>query len=70
MKRKFLVWTVLIFCAASTYAQDTALTLQKSIEAALANNIPTKQSELQMQNAGINYKQAKYNRLPNIDGQV
>ena len=69
MKRKFLVWTVLIFCAASTYAQDTALTLQKSIEAALANNIPTKQSELLMQNAGINYKQAKYNRLPNIDGQ-
>jgi outer membrane protein len=68
MKRKFIVWTMMMFCAAFTHAQDTKLTLQKSIETALANNIPTKQSELLMRNAEINYKQAKFNRLPSIDG--
>ena len=69
MKRKIIVWTMMIFCAAFTHAQDTKLTLQKSIETALANNIPTRQSELLVRSAEINYKQAKNNRLPFIDGQ-
>ncbi len=60
---------VLLMNVAVVQGQDNRLTLQKSIETALANNLPAKQSEVTMQRAEVNYKQAKNNRLPTIDGQ-
>ena len=69
MRRIFFVWVVTVACAAGVNAQSAKITLQESIETALKNNIPTRQSELLMRNAEINYKQAKNNRLPSVDGQ-
>ena len=68
MKTKILFLCILIIWVALANAQGTKLTLQQSIETALKNNILAKQSELQMRNAEVNYKQAKNNRLPVAEG--
>ncbi|MEO6229452.1 MAG: TolC family protein [Ferruginibacter sp.] len=68
MKSKLIVWMIMMAVASVANAQDTKLTLQKSIETALANSIPAQQSQLTMNSAEINYKQAKYNRLPSVEG--
>lgn len=47
------------------YAQKV-YTLKQCVDTAIANNLLVKQSDLQMQNASINYKQAKDNRLPSV----
>ncbi len=52
-------------CALLATAQNK-LTLKQAVETAIANNLQVKQSDLQMQNASINHKQAKDNRLPNL----
>lgn len=49
----------------NTYAQKV-FTLKQCVDTAVANNLLVKQTDLQMQNASINYKQAKDNRLPNL----
>ena len=68
MKTRIIIMCIVIFCAASAGAQGTKLTLQQAIDTALRNNILTRQSELQMRNAGINYTQARLNRLPQVQG--
>lgn len=56
---------VLASCALLATAQNK-LTLKQAVETAIANNLQVKQSDLQMQNASINFKQAKDNRLPDL----
>lgn len=68
MKRRIIFICLLIVCVSAVKAQGTKLSLQQAIETALKNNILTRQSELQMQNAEVSYKQAKYNRLPAVEG--
>ncbi|MEO5893789.1 MAG: TolC family protein [Ferruginibacter sp.] len=68
MKTRIIILCMTIFYAASSNAQVTKLTLQQAIDTALRNNIATKQSELLMRNAQINYKQAKNNLLPQVQG--
>jgi outer membrane protein len=48
--------------------KSSKLSLQQAIDIALKNNILSKQAELQTQNAKLNLKQAKNNRLPDLDG--
>lgn len=49
------------------YSQTAnVLTLKQCVETAIANNLQVKQSEVQMQNALINFKQAKDDRLPDL----
>ncbi|MBC7887081.1 MAG: TolC family protein [Ferruginibacter sp.] len=67
MKTRILFLCILIIMVTLANAQSTTLTLQQSIETALEHNILTRQSELQMRNAEINYKQAKNNRLPVVE---
>jgi len=59
---------MMFFCVASANAQTGKLTLQQAIDTALKNNFSTQQSKLLMNNAEINYKQAKNNRLPVAQG--
>lgn len=59
---------MVIFMALAGFAQNTKLSLKQAVETATKNNITTRQSELKMQHAGINLKQAKNNRLPVVDG--
>ncbi|MEO6731397.1 MAG: TolC family protein [Ferruginibacter sp.] len=68
MKTRILFFCILIICVALANAQATRLTLQQAIDTALKNNVLAKQSELQMRNAEINYRQSKYNRLPVAEG--
>ncbi len=49
---------------------QTVYSLQQCIDSALKNNIPVKQSELNMEAARINWKQSKANLLPGLDLDV
>jgi outer membrane protein len=64
----FLV--VLMIKAHAQQGTGSPLTLQQSVELAIRNNPDIKQSELSMQTANINLKQAKGNLLPDITGTV
>ena len=46
------------------------LTLQECVQTAITNNLDVKQSDLDMQRAGVNWRQSKYNLLPNISGDI
>jgi len=46
------------------------LTLQECVQTAITNNLDVKQSDLDMQRAGVNWRQSKANLLPNISGQI
>ena len=64
MTRRFFLLGMMALNIFFGHAQTAKLTLNECIETALKNNITVKQSELQMKNADINYRQAKNNRLP------
>lgn len=64
MCRRFLLTGFLFFAIAIMANAQTKFTLKECIETALKNNISVKQSEVQKDNAAINYKQSKNNRLP------
>jgi outer membrane protein len=67
MRRKYLLIAILVAAVILAKGQGTRLTLKDCIDTALKNNISVRQTELLMNNAALNYKQAKYNRLPNIE---
>ena len=65
MRRIYLMIAFLMATGILAKGQ-TKLTLKDCIDTALKNNIGVRQSEILMKNAQLNYKQAKYNRLPNL----
>jgi len=67
MKTRFVGVTLLIILVTSynIYAQKI-FTLKQCVDTAIANNLQVKQSDLQMQNASINFKQSRDNRLPDL----
>jgi outer membrane protein len=70
MKRFFLITG--IFCASIShlFSQNTVtgrLTLQQCIETGIANNLDVLQSDLQAQSDEVRWKQAKLNRLPDLN---
>lgn len=68
MKRFFVV-TLLSIITYQSFGQKL-LTLEESIAIAIKNNIEVAQAGLQTQTAALNYKQAKANKLPTINGIV
>ncbi len=67
MRRKYLLLALLVAATILVKGQGTRLTLKDCIDTALKNNISVRQSEILMKNAQLNYNQAKYNRLPNLN---
>jgi outer membrane protein len=67
MRRKYLLLALLMAATILAKGQGTKLTLKDCIDTALKNNISVRQSEILMNNAKLNYNQAKYNRLPNLN---
>ena len=65
---KKLIFIVFAFLSILTQAQEKLWTLQECVTYALDNNISVKQSELDLQNAEINKKDAFGNFLPSING--
>lgn len=51
-------------------AQQNKLTLQQCVETGISNNLDVLQSDLQMQADEINWKQAKLNLLPDLNGSA
>jgi outer membrane protein len=63
----------MVGCSIRVAAQDSSgsrLSLKQCVETAIANNLQVKQSDLQMQTAEINWKQAKANMLPSLNGSA
>lgn len=64
---KYLSISFFFFYNFNAYAQPV-LTLRQVVDTALKNNLDLRQSELQMESAGIDWRQAKINLLPNLNG--
>ena len=67
MRRKYFLVALMLATVILVKGQGTRLTLKDCIDTALKNNISVRQSEILMNNAKLNYNQAKYNRLPNLN---
>ena len=52
------------------FSQAQTYNLQQAIDTAIARNIPIKQSDLLMQAAGVNWKQSRLNRLPDLNSDI
>ncbi|HEY9002605.1 MAG TPA: TolC family protein [Mucilaginibacter sp.] len=55
---------------ANAQVTDTSFTLQKCLDIAIKNNLQVKQSNTNAQLAGVDYRQAIENLLPNISGSA
>ncbi len=69
MKRVIAIGLFFLFIANILSAQ-TKLTLQESIDIAIKNNIEVKQRDLLAEAAKVNYKQAKTNLFPTVNGNI
>ena len=69
MKKIFLSG-FLIFYFLPGSAQQSKLTLQQCVETGIANNLDVLQSDLQAQADQVNWKQAKLNLLPDLNGNA
>lgn len=68
---KFIFFGLMVLSAIDVQAQtDTLTTIKQCIDIAIKNNLVVQQNDLQMQRLGVNYKQAKDNLLPTLNGQV
>ena len=73
MKRFFLTTGILCVSIGSLFSQNTTtgrLTLQQCIETGIANNLDVLQSDLQAQGDEVRWKQAKLNRLPDLNASA
>jgi len=69
MKRFFLTTAILCVFGVSVFSQ-VRLTLQQCIEMGIVNNLDVLQSDLQAQADEIRWKQAKLNRLPDLNASA
>src|ERR1051325_10097864 len=70
--KKFFVFTLYTFllAASSSLFAQTNLSLKQCIDTAIANNLEVRQGELQVQSSEINWKQSKFDMLPNLNGSA
>ena len=67
MMKKIFISSFLILYFLFGSAQQNKLTLQQCIEMGIVNNLDVLQSDLQAQADEIRWKQAKLNRLPDLN---
>lgn len=70
MKYGIIFFIVLTNCKAYAQNGDTVLSLKQSVELAIKNNLPVKQSDLQSQVDYISLKQARANKLPDANAFI
>jgi outer membrane protein len=65
---KYLITLILLSSSVFAFGQqaDSLLTLQQCIDLAIKNNLTVRQADRTSQSAGIDFRQAKENLLPNI----
>jgi outer membrane protein len=64
---RYLFISFILLTNVAGYSQKV-FTLKQVVDTALQNNLALKQSELQMESAGIDWRQSKANLLPNLNG--
>ena len=64
---RYLFILFLLVSTVTGYTQKV-FTLKQVVDTALKNNLELKQSEIQMESAGIDWRQSKANLLPNLNG--
>ena len=70
MMRKLYISAAFCLLSAFGYGQENVWTLQQCIDYAMENNLSLMRSQLNVLGAEINYDQARYNRLPNLNGNI
>ena len=72
--KRYCSWIILLslIFQYNGYAQDSTkyLTIKQCVDLAITNNLQVRQSQIQLDQNGVNYKQAKDNLLPQINGTV
>lgn len=68
--KKIIIRSLWMMIHVTAMAQSKKLSLKQCVETALNNNLQVNQSNLQMQSAEVNLKQARANMLPNISGSI
>jgi outer membrane protein len=74
MMKRYCSWIIflsLIF-QYNGYGQDSTkyLTIKQCVDLAIANNLQVQQSQIQLDQNGVTYRQAKDNLLPQINGTI
>src|SRR4051795_4883906 len=62
--------TVLTHAAFAQTSGVNTITLKQCVDAAIQNNLQVRQSDLQMQAAGVTLSQSKANMLPDLTGNL
>ncbi|WP_313517085.1 TolC family protein [Sphingobacterium sp.] len=71
MKRNYLYVVIIVCCLVSTAkGQSSSLSLADCIQQAIQNNPTLKRNELVIDRADLQYKQAKYDRLPSLNANI
>lgn len=70
MIRSIIKYSLLLFCLAGFTRAGAQFTLKQCIDSAIANNLELKQTELLMETARLDWKQARANMLPTLNGSV
>ena len=65
--RTLLIISFIFIYNVNAYSQQV-FTLKQTVDTALKNNLELKQTELQMESAGIDWRQSKANLLPTLNG--
>src|SRR5687767_14159012 len=69
--KKFFAFTFTIILPCLCWAQQkTAVTLDECIATALKNNLDVQRRQLQLEASGVNLKQSRMNRLPQLNAAV
>jgi outer membrane protein len=72
--KRYSSWLFFIFliCLSSSYAQDSTryLTIKQCVDIAISNNLQIQQSQIQLEQSGVLYKQSKDNLLPQINATL
>ncbi len=61
---------IILLVFSNTVFSQRVFTLKQVVDTGLRNNLELKQMELQMQSAGIDWRQSKANLLPNLNGNA
>ncbi|MDP9042526.1 MAG: TolC family protein, partial [Bacteroidota bacterium] len=72
MRYRSLLFILFLIPAYNAFSQDSTkyLTIKQCVDLAIKNNRQIQQSQIQMEQSGVTYKQAKDNLLPQINGTV
>ncbi len=72
MRYRSLLFILFLIPAYNAFSQDSTkyLTIKQCVDLAIKNNLQIQQSQIQMEQSGVTYKQAKDNLLPQINGTI